>query len=169
MSHWEAEIYIKLPASVLLILCMIQSFKMVSTIWTKTAVHRRDEPEILSTKKRQYPSLSVINGARMRTSDHESPTPPFHKLMQVPQCSWSYNQFQDIGDIWHEAATSICPPQLVVYSLRWKSLAVCGTELGQSETITGDHNRILSGEWMEFSLQITVDSHPLMKSGLVEE
>jgi hypothetical protein len=74
---------------------------------------------------------------------------------------WSYNQFQDIGDIRHEAATSICLPQLVVYSLRWKSLAVCWTEWGQSETITGDCNRILSREWMEFSLQITVDSHPL--------
>jgi hypothetical protein len=49
----------------------------------------------------------------MRTSDHESPTPPFHKLMQVPQCSWwSYNQFQYIGDLWHEAATSVCLPQL---------------------------------------------------------
>lgn len=112
----SAELNIKLSASVLLILCMIQSFNMVSTIQTKTTVHRRDEPEILSTKKRQYPSLSVINGARMRISDHESTIPPFHKLMQVPQCSWSYNQFQDTGDIWHKAATSICLPQLVVYS-----------------------------------------------------
>lgn len=90
MSHWEAEIYIKFPASVLLILCTIRSFKMVSTIRTKTAVHRRDEPEILSTKKRQYPSLSAINGARMRTSDHESPIPPMQLELQPVSRHWGH-------------------------------------------------------------------------------
>lgn len=93
----SAELNIKLPASVLLIFCMIQSFNMVSTIQTKTTVHRRDEPEILSTKKRQYSSLSVINGARMRISDHESTIPSFHKLMQVPQCSGATTSFKTLG------------------------------------------------------------------------